>query len=218
MKTKLIIASTILLTTVAYGYGADLSCLNTGSECEAITERAKGLVARKGMHALEIRCKNGTKTFSDKPTYDEQLAGIHWNFCGYDEERGLFLIGKQIDSLSTGILVDEISCKVKRAGQSVLISPDNTQYLAIEQMDGVDGETWTVFTIDGREVWSGYAGVTRLDKGAGYDYVYAQYENPRWKNNELTADFICSSSSVRGSVNLINPHGKFRWEPEYQCD
>ena len=91
----------------------------------------------------------GTHTFIEKPPYDAELDGIWWAYCGYNKKLGLHLIMENDVDTFTGVLLDDKSGKLLPGGKSVLFSPDQERYLALEQPDGQDGETIKLCTRDG---------------------------------------------------------------------
>jgi hypothetical protein len=103
------------------------------------------------------------------------------------------------------------------AGHTVLFSPNEKKFLAIEQENGMDGENWTVYDADGKAIWKGYAGtITKIN---GTDSVVSTFDHPQWnKQGELTARFVCASSQVHGVVTLTqSPPGNSSWRGHAKC-
>jgi hypothetical protein len=98
-----------------------------------------------------------------------------------------------------------------------LFSPNLEAFLAIEQQDGVDGATWTVYGANGKPIWKGCAGT--VAQVGGIDSVVSTFEDPRWtRDGELTARFVCASSKMNGVVTLArSASGHWRWRGHGKC-
>jgi hypothetical protein len=121
------------------------------------------------------------------------------------------------ENMYSGDLLFDETGRLMHAGHTVLFSPDEKEFLAIEQEDGVDGENWTVYDTAGRARWKGYAGTTA--KVAEVDSVLSTFDHPQWnKQGELMARFVCISSKVHGVVTLTrSPSGDLRWRGHANC-
>jgi hypothetical protein len=194
-----------------------LSCETAKVERAALKQAPKG-ARRVEKHVLEIVTKKGPKRFADKPPHDEgDMGGLHWRYCGYSAQARAHLIEMKDESSYSGNLLFDETGRVVHAGHTVLFSPDEKQFLAIEQEDGVDGENWTVYDADGKTKWKGYAGtVAKVD---GIDSVVSTYDHPQWtKQGELTARFVCASSKTHGVVTLTrSPSGDLSWRGHGKC-
>ena len=173
---------------------------------------------RVDAHVLEVITEKGPQRFTDKPPHDEgAMAGLHWRYCGYDAQAKAHLIEMTDEGLLSGDLLLEETGKLLRAGHTVLFSPKENEFLAIEQEDGVDGENWAVYDIRGRAKWKGYAGT--IAKVDGIDTVISTFDRPQWtKQGELTARVVCASSKTHGIVTLVrSPSGDWRWRGQGKC-
>jgi hypothetical protein len=169
-------------------------------------------------HVLEVITTKGPKRFVDKPPRDEgDMGGLHWRYCGYNAQAKAHLIEMTDESSYSGDLLFDETGKLMRAGHTVLFSPDEKEFLAIEQEDGVDGENWIVYDADGKAKWQGYAGTTA--KVDGVDIVVSTFGHPQWtKQGELTARFVCAASKAHGLVTLVrSPSGDWNWRGLGNC-
>ena len=209
-----------MFSTNALADGYKLSCSEAlqSEDVEAkLLKQAPSTSTRISKHILEVRFATGAKRFADKPPYEE-LSGTRWTYCGYDVENKFHLIGKSDEALFTGIVILEQTGKILKAGHTVLISPDKRKYLAIEQEDGMDGENWTLFDINGKKIWAGYAGIVKRYPGNNYDSVYAQFENPDWdQDSNIRAEATCGGAKVKGAVVLKLKGKLWAWEPTPKC-
>jgi hypothetical protein len=167
-------------------------------------------------HVLEVITAKGAKRFVDKPPHEE-MGGLRWRYCGYNAQAKAQLIERMDKDLYSGDLLFDETGRLMHAGHTVLFSPDEKKFLAIEQEDGVDGENWTVYDTDGKVNWKGYAGV--IAKVRGIDGVISMFDHPQWnKQGELTARFVCVDSQVHGVVTLTrSPFGKLSWRGHVKC-
>jgi hypothetical protein len=167
-------------------------------------------------HVLEVITAKGVKRFVDKPPYEE-MGGLRWRYCGYDARAKAHLIERKDESSYSGELLFDETGRSMHAGHTVLFSPDEKEFLATEQEDGVDGENWTVYDAAGKARWKGYAGTTA--KVDGIDSVVSTFDHPQWNTQgELTARFVCASSKVRGVVTLArSPSGDLSWRGHMKC-
>jgi hypothetical protein len=178
-----------------------LSCQDQKDEGTALKQAPHG-ARRPALHTLEVITRKGPKHFNDKPPHDEGgMTGQHWRYCGYSPQAKAHLLGMTDTGLFSGKLVLDETGETLRAGHTVLLSPNGMEFLAIEQEDGVDGESWFVYDIAGKAIWSGYAGT--VTKVKGIDTVRSTFEHPKWNmQGELTARFVCTSSLASGIATL----------------
>lgn len=215
----LICAALALVSTavLAENYQPALSCDTTKVERAALTQAPKG-ARRVEKHVLEVITDKGPQRFIDKPPHAEgEMSGLHWRYCGYNAQAKAHLIGMADEGLFSGDLLLEDTGKLLRAGHTVLFSPSEKEFLAIEQEDGVDGENWAVYDANGKAKWKGYAGTTaNVD---GIDTVVSTFDHPQWtKQGELTARYVCASSKAHGMVALArSPAGDWSWRGNGKC-
>lgn len=194
-----------------------LSCETAKVERAALAQAPKG-ARRVEAHVLEIVTKKGPKRFVDKPPHDEGGMGrVHWRYCGFNAQAKAHLIERTDEGSNSGDLLFDESGSVAHAGHTVLFSPGEKEFLAVEQEDGVDGENWTVYAADGKTRWKGYAGT--MAKADGIDTVVSTFDRPVWtKQGELTARFVCASSNVQGVVRLArSASGDWTWRGHAKC-
>jgi hypothetical protein len=194
-----------------------LSCETAKVERAALQQAPKG-ARRVETHVLEVVTDKGPKRFIDKPPHDPgDLGGLHWRYCGYIAQAKAHLIEMADEGLFSGDLLLEETGKLLRAGHTVLFSPNEEEFLAIEQEDGVDGENWAVYDANGKAKWKGYAGT--IAKVDGIDTVVSTFDHPQWtKQGELTARFVCASSKAHGVVTLArSPSGDWSWRSHGKC-
>jgi hypothetical protein len=213
----LLCASLALVNTAALSIESQpaLSCESAKVERAALGQSPKG-ARRVEKHVLEVITAKGPKRFVDKPPYDE-MGGLRWRYCGYNAQAKAHLIEMMDQSTYSGDLLFDETGRLVHAGHTVLFSPDDKEYLAIEQEDGVDGENWAVYDTEGKAKWKGYAGTTA--KVDGIDTVVSTFDHPRWtRQGELTTRFICASSKTRGTVTLArSPSGNLSWRGHGKC-
>jgi hypothetical protein len=194
-----------------------LSCETAKVERAVLGQAPKG-ARRVEKHVLEVITKKGPKRFADKPPYDDaDMGGLHWRYCGYNVQAKAHLIEKKDESSYSGDLLFDETGRLVHAGHTVLFSPDEKEFLAVEQEDGVDGENWAVYDSDGTAMWKGYAGT--IAKVDGIDSVISTFDHPQWnKQGELTARFVCASSKAHGVVTLArSPSGDLSWRGHGKC-
>lgn len=192
-----------------------LSCETAKLERAVLGQAPEG-ARRVENHVLEVTTAKGPKRFVDKPPYDE-MGGLRWRYCGYNAQAKAHLIERMDESFYSGDLLFDGTGRLVHAGHTVVFSPDEKAFLAIEQEDGVDGENWTLYGADGKARWKGYAGtVAKVD---GIDSVVSTFDHPQWnKQGELTARFVCTSSKVHGVVTLTrSPSGELSWHGHAKC-
>jgi hypothetical protein len=112
----------------------------------------------------------------------------------------------------TGKLIDERTGRVLPAGQEVLFSPDRRAYLASEQLDGMDGSMWTVYSIEGMASWKGPSYVERANPHDNSITLDA----PAWTaTGELVAKAYCGDD--RQLAKLVKNGGKWTWRLPAAC-
>lgn len=217
LSRALVCASLALVSTAVLSKESQpaLSCETAKVERAALGQAPKG-ARRVEKHVLEVITAQGPKRFADKPPHDE-LGGLHWRYCGYNAQVKAHLIEMMDEGTYSGDLLFDETGKLVHAGHTVLFSPDEKEFLAIEQEDGVDGQNWTVYDADGKAKWKGYAGTTA--KVDGIDSVVSTFDHPQWtKQGELTARFVCASSKAHGVVTLTRlPSGDLSWRGHAKC-
>jgi hypothetical protein len=190
------------------------SLLSPQDEAKLIARLAPRQVKREKTHVLSVRTADGTLRFTDKAPYGEELSGVKYTFC--DRKEGFTLLTLSDEDLFTGVLVNEASGKIGKAGEYVLLSPDRHAYLASEQPDGLDAKRWTIYAVDGKPSWS------------GYDYIPADNDEhmmtatlvePAWTGTgELTASAAClANDAIRWNVKLTKIGAKWQWLPKRRC-
>lgn len=211
MACQAILFATFCLVSATASSRA-LSCEGAGDERTALKQAPSG-ARRVNHHVLEVGFKSGAKRFTDKAPH-EALSGLHWRYCGYDGHAKVHLVEMTKESLRSGELLYEDTGTLLRAGHTILFSPKQHEFLAIEQKDGMDGELWTVYDIDGTAKWSGYAGT--LKRLNGIDTVVSSFERPQWNTQgELTAR--CADSKANGFVTLQHSSNGWRWRGNGTC-
>lgn len=216
LNRVLVCASFAILSTGALATETQpvLSCETAKIEQASLRQAPAG-ARRVEKHVLEVMTKKGPQRFIDKPPYDE--GGLRWRYCGFSAQVQAHLIERLDGSSYSGELLLNESGKLLRAGHTVLFSPDASEFLAIEQEDGVDGENWSVYDANGNAKWKGYAGT--IAKVDGIDTVLSTFDHPRWnKHGELTARYVCGSSKSHGVVTLVrSPSGDWSWRGKVTC-
>jgi hypothetical protein len=200
-----------------------LSCgdsrIDHDTEAKLLNQAPLG-AKRLSAHVLEVKFAHGARKFVDKPPYDGPLDGINWYYCGYNAGLHIHLIGEnKIDQFTGKLLLDDDG-EIIEAGKAILISPDKETFLAIEQSDGMDGETWSVRDFHGKAMWSGYAGILRRSDPQHADIVYAQFIHPRWKPESLLiADVACwGDDRVDAQISLGTTKSGLNWFPAPNCE
>ena len=176
---------------------------------------------RSSPRLLTVNYQGGTKRFADEAPYQEAFAGVHWYYCGYVPALRAHLIGKNENSLFSGVLLLDDTGQLIDAGQRVYPSPDGTLFLAERQESGEDGSRWRVAERAGKTRWDGYAGilrqVTETAGSAPVDYVTASFENPQWAGGVLQTKVVCSDAQVSGVARFVLADGKWRWQTDKDC-
>lgn len=229
MKTLSQVAAVFLLTATAL-YQANgqvsLQCSNpatlpgeehpvfprSAEEVSRFHQAPRG-AKRISKHQLDVRWAAGTKTFKDKPPYDEPLDGISWAYCGYNASLKLHLISKTDNDLFTGVLLDDRTGRTLPGGFATLFSPDHSLYLAYEQPDGQDGETLKLYKRSGVLLWKGYDFITSPDGKS--EIVFAEnMRDMRWDNQNRPQATLYLEGGRTMTVTLMRDNkGKLEWLP-----
>ena len=194
-----------------------LSCpdpRDKGQEAKLIRKLASDIVKRTSRHQLDIQVAGTVKKLVDKPPHDEPLAGLHYYFC--DRKEGFILLYKEDESDFGGTLINEQTGTLTPGGQTVMFSPDRRAYFATVQPDGLDGEEWSIYAVDGKQSWSGYSFIPNPKKP---DYAYAYLDKPAWTaTGEFTASASCATKQeTTWPVKLVKKDGKWDWAPKKTC-
>jgi hypothetical protein len=169
-----------------------------------------GMAYRHSLHELKLTVAGKELLFKDAPPYDEPLDGVSYTYCGRKE--GYSLVADRNGDLFTGKLIDERTGRVLPAGQEVLFSPDRRAYLASEQLDGMDGPMWTVYSIEGKVSWKGPSFVERAHS---HENPVA-LDTPAWTaTGELVAKAECGDTSQL--AKLVKSGGKWIWRLPAAC-
>lgn len=191
------------------------------SDDAAVVKTAPHGATRSSPRLLTVNYQGGTKRFADQPPYEEALAGAHWYYCGYVPGLRAHLIGKNENSLFSGVLLLDDTGQLINAGQHVYPSPDGTWFLAERQEDGEDGSRWLVADRSGKTRWDGYAGIltqkTETPGGEPVDYATASFEDPHWTGGVLQAKVVCGDQQVNGVARFVLAGGKWRWQTDREC-
>jgi hypothetical protein len=193
-----------------------LSCEDDGRTERTALRRTPDKVKRPATHLLLVVTAKGPHRFTDKPPYDEPLAGVKWRYCGYDAQAQAHLIGKDDEGTFTGVLLLDDSGAALPAGKRVVFAPNRQAFLASEQPDGLDGENWSVAGIDGKTIWKGYAGMPAKAPGE----FLSQFTAPYWTaRGELRTRYTCAGPhALEGDARLIrSADGQWRWHTQGAC-
>jgi len=191
-----------------------LTCGDNSDDRTLIKRFAPDVVTRINQHQLNILTKVGSATLVDKPPHDEPLSGVHYLFC--DRRDGFLLITMQDDTRFGGKLINEQTGAITDAGQDVVISHDERAYFAAVQPNGLDGEEWSIYAINGKKSWSGYSFIPQKDNPGQF---YAYLEHPTWlPSGEFTATASCASKiDMKWTVKLVKNQGEWSWKPLKRC-
>jgi len=213
---KIVIICGLLLAASSHAASLELSCPSSDTEKEQVRIRSKapGLVMRKGAHQLQVRTQAGIQTYKDKAPYDEGFDGETYAFC--DRKEGFILLLHNDGVLFTGTLINEATGAVAIGGQSVLFSEDRRAYLASEQPDGSDGNTWNIYAVNGKLSWSGYE---FIETARNSGQMYAYLDTPTWSaSGELSANATCvTDEASKWKVKLVKKNESWDWAPRKQC-
>jgi len=221
MKFPYLIVAALWITS-SHAADQQLSCQKATLYPEVeheLIQQHPAKVSRVDAHTLEVRHAKGVERFIDKPPH-EALAGTHWYYCGYSATQKVHLIGNNVDSLFSGVILRHSDGKTFKAGHTILMSPEGKKFLAIEQQSGLDGEDWTVYKLYGKKLWQGYAGILSTAVKNEPVMVMAQFVAPVWRNEDvLEADLSCADI-IKGKATLnIGNIGKTapRWSSKPAC-
>lgn len=216
LNRALIFAALVLASETSSAKDASLSLTCNSNNKELVAMRqAHGAVRRVNKHVLDLAFKSGTRRFIDKPPHGP-LSGLHWRYCGFNEKKRVHLIGMNKERQFSGQLMFESNGKPMKAGHTVLFSRNGDKFLAIEQEDGMDGELWTVYGVDGKMKWTGYAGtIIEID---GIESVASTFTHPTWDQaGELAAQFTCADGSKTGAAALRPVANTWNWQGPEAC-
>lgn len=175
---------------------------------------------RIGKHMLVVKTRHGTKRFRDKPPYDEQLSGDHFQYCGYSKALRAHLIGEVSNGYFSGTLLFEDTGKTRDAGQEVQIAPKGDRYLTSSIEDGAGLADWTVYDKKGNEIWSGNGGLLRKDPDTGVEEIAAEFDDPQWSPDSVlsvTVSMICNGTEKHGKAALRKSGGNWHWVLNISC-
>jgi len=182
-------------------------------EAARIKALAPGIVMRTGKHQLTVKVTGKTLKFADKPPYDE-LGGVMYSFC--DRKDGFILLKHINGDRFGGKLINEADGAALPGGGSVTFSPDKRAYFGKVQPDGLDGEEWSIYAVDGRRSWTGFSFIPNPKKQG---YMSATLTDERWEaNGTFTAQATCiPADKITWRVKLVNNAGKWDWRPTRRC-
>jgi len=221
-RAGLSIASLALCAAPAIVMAApgQVECGDYMNDAAAVSTAPHG-ATRSSPLLLTVNYQGGTKRFADQPPYQEAFAGVHWYYCGYVPALRAHLIGKNENSLFSGVLLLDDTGQLIDAGQRVYPSPDGTWFLAERQESGEDGSRWRVADRSGKTRWDGYAGIlsqkTETPGSAPVDYVTASFESPQWTGGILQARLVCGDPQANGVASFVLADGKWRWQTDRDC-
>lgn len=213
LRRALIILLLAGMFAQVHAAGISLDCPDTGKEAVAMAAM-HGKVVRHGKHELLIQTQAGLVRLKDEPPYDEELSGTKYSYLCMRE--GFYIVSLNTEGLFTGVLVRDKTGKILPGGQTVMLSPDRSEYFISQQPDGLDGAEWMIYSMDGKRLWSGYSFTTRRKTTELIgDYLL---ENPSWgKNNTIKADVVCASNvEMKKWVATLNPADS-SWQPLLAC-
>ncbi|MEA9563751.1 MULTISPECIES: hypothetical protein [unclassified Xanthomonas] len=186
---------------------------DAAQETAAIAADAGDRVRRVGAHRLEVKTDAGTQMFDDSPPYDEPLDGAEYRYC--DRRDAYVLLHHRDGDSFAGVLIDTRSGKQLPGGTQVVISPDRSRYLAVVQVDGMDGEQWRVLDFNKRTLISTTSMLLSQDATTGI----AELSAPQWFGTQLQATATCLSDDTQHwQVRLANAQGAWDWQPRRACD
>ena len=201
----------------------EMDCSTTDREVPSMLKYAPSGAKRLNPYTLQVNWKNGKALFVDPVPFDAE--GATWSYCGYSANAKLHLI-QHNDGDFSGELLNDQTGNILQAGQHVLISPNLRNYFASSQPDGLDGEEWEVYSIDGISVWKGYS---FIEDPSNKGHIYAELSWPFWNaQGKLESSYQCFSASNdylvnktplpdRTKVTLKEINGAYAWTPEAKC-
>jgi len=192
-----------------------MTCSFDKPEAEIAAIKAAGApIKRNGKHELMLKAGGKTLFFRDKKPYDDVTeGGISYRFCGY--QGGFFLLSKQDSSAYSGVLINAQTGAVTAAGSRVFFSPDRHAFVAIEEPNCADSESWKVYAPSGRLWWTGDNYISKAKSDS-----FFTIEKPVWTQaGELTATANCSGIADENSwkVTLTKLNGEWSWQPYREC-
>jgi len=195
-------------------------------EChdQAAAMRTNRFVTRTDSIHLVLHLDKGDRVFRDTLGVPGDPPTAQYVYCGYEPHTAMHFIEREGETLDGGFLVNQHTGATLRAGKSVLFSPARDQYLAVVQPDGLDGEEWRLYRIDGTELWKGFSFLPVFRKDLGYETSYAELSHPRWINGDVVVTATCllasqPASQKVGTVDLTLRNGvaKYEWAPPNAC-
>jgi len=216
---KKIVFTIFALALPMMAFAADpykLACADK-SENELLKQAPHG-AKRVGKHVLEVKYSAGIRKFTDKPPHDFG-EGLHWQYCGYNENVKAHLIVSQADEMHSGSLLFDVSGKVIKAGSSVVLSPNQRNFLAIEQEAGSDGQNWTLYETSGKILWEGFSTIEVPRKpNAAHTWEAVTIDNPSLSDDlQISVHMSCWQSKKEGNITLKKVGGKWEWLPKIEC-
>jgi hypothetical protein len=188
------------------------TCANR-PEADYLKEAPLG-ATRAAKDQLIVNWSKGSLVFRDSGVVAGDEGGTSYTYCGY--RAGYHLVRKAEEELYTGVLVAQSSGMLLPAGYEVFMAPSNTEYLAVMQPHGQDGETWAVYSTSGSLLWKGYAGLVGRVRQFTFDMVLGELKDPRWTtSNELSATFMCKGKP--STVSLQRDKSGWNWAPRLEC-
>lgn len=182
-------------------------------EAAGLAAGAGDRVRRVGPHRLEVATDAGTQVFEDSPPYDEPLDGADYRYC--DRRDAYVLLHHRDGDSFAGVLIDTRTGGRLPGGIQVVISPDRSRYLAVAQIDGMDGEQWRVLDFNKQTLIATTSLLLGRDGTAGL----AELTAPRWFGTQLRATATCLNDETRHwQVRLANAQGAWNWQPRHSCD
>jgi len=204
----------------------EMGCGVTDLEVPSLLKYAPSGAKRLSRHVLQVNWKNGKALFEDPMPYDDEL-GHGFAYCGYSAKAKVHLIQQGGDmSYFSGVLINEETGEQSAAGQHVLLSPGLKFYFASSQPDGLDGQEWEVYSINGISMWKGYS---FIENPSNKGNIYAELSWPFWNaQGKLESSYQCLSASNdylvhkiplpgRTKVILEEVDGAYAWAPEAKC-
>jgi hypothetical protein len=195
-------------------------------EChdEAAALRNNPIVARTDSIHLVLHLDKGPRVFRDSLGPPGDPPAAQFVYCGYEPHTAMHFIARVGETVDGGFLVNQHTGAVLHAGKSVLFSPLRDQYFSVVQPDGLDGEEWHLYRIDGMELWKGFSFLPVFRKDLGYETSYADLSHPRWVNGAVVVTATCLLTSQPASrkvgtvdLTLRNDAGKYDWSPPKAC-
>ncbi|MCC4635081.1 hypothetical protein [Xanthomonas dyei] len=186
---------------------------DAAQEAAALAAGAGDRVLRVGAHRLEVATDAGTQVFTDSPPYDAPLDGAEYRYC--DRRDAYVLLHHRDGDSFAGVLIDTRSGKQLPGGTQVVISPDRSRYLAVVQVDGMDGAQWRVLDFNQRTLITTTSMLLSQDATTGI----AELSAPQWFGTQLQATATCLSDDTQHwQVRLANAQGAWNWQPRSACD